>query len=268
MSNALSRLREHFEDELLVAVGRRMEPTPRAQALAPAVRELLVRIDNTMQVQPRFDPQKTDRTFRIAASDYSMAVYIPHVLRVAESDEATANFEFLPLVGAATESLDRGTADVLVIPQRHASLDHPTTPIFDDSFSCLVGADHPKAGGSLKRDEYLAAGHVVMQPVQARGPSIDGDFFLERGLVRRTEVTAYSFSMLAPLLQGTQRIATVQRRLIDIALQYLPVAEVKPDFEMPSIDQCVQWHRLRASDPGLLWLRDVMMKAARHMPRP
>jgi DNA-binding transcriptional LysR family regulator len=31
MSNALARLRQYFDDELLVRVGRRMELTPRAQ---------------------------------------------------------------------------------------------------------------------------------------------------------------------------------------------------------------------------------------------
>ena len=33
VSNALSRLREYFEDELLVQIGRKMEPTPRADNL-------------------------------------------------------------------------------------------------------------------------------------------------------------------------------------------------------------------------------------------
>ena len=55
-SNALSRLREYFEDELLVQVGRRMEPTPRAQGLQEAVREVLVRVDSTIAQQPEFDP--------------------------------------------------------------------------------------------------------------------------------------------------------------------------------------------------------------------
>jgi hypothetical protein len=38
MSNALNRLRQHFDDPLLVQVGRRMELTPRAIALEQPVR--------------------------------------------------------------------------------------------------------------------------------------------------------------------------------------------------------------------------------------
>lgn len=268
MSNALSRLREHFDDELLIAVGRRMEPTPRAQALAPEVRDLLVRIDNTMQVQPRFDPQHSDRAFRIVMSDYSLAVYAPHVVRLAEAEKSSVRFDFLPQVGPATDALERGTADALVVPQRLASLDHPATPLFNDTFSCLVAKDHPLAGTRLSREDFLAAGHVVMQPVQGRGQSVDGDYFLEQGLVRRVEVTAYGFTMLPALLEGTRRIATLQRLLIQKVQEHLPVAEVHPCFEMPRIEQRLQWHRLRASDPGLMWLRDVMMRAARQMPRP
>lgn len=34
LSGALARLREHFDDELVVQIGRRMEPTPLARTLA------------------------------------------------------------------------------------------------------------------------------------------------------------------------------------------------------------------------------------------
>lgn len=266
MSNALARLREHFGDDLLVAVGRRMEQTPRAQALAPVVRDLLVRIDNTMQVQPLFDARHSDRIFRIVVSDYSMSVFVPHLLQVAAQDGASVRFEFLPQYGPATDALERGTADMLVVPLRLASLDHPATPLFQDVFTCLVAHDHPLAGGTLSREDYLAAGHVVMQPSNSAGAAIDGTLLTERGMNRRVEVAAYAFSSLPMLLSGTQRIATLQRRLARLAQAHLPVVELQPLFDMPQLDQRMQWHRLRASDPGLLWLRDAMMRAARTMP--
>ncbi|MEK8026909.1 LysR family transcriptional regulator [Pseudaquabacterium rugosum] len=268
MSNALARLREYFDDELLVPVGRRMEPTARAKALAPEVRDLLVRIDNTMQVQPRFDPTLSDRTFRLAVSDYSMAVYIPHLLRIAAEEAPAVRFEFLPVNGAATDALERGTADVLVIPLRLASLDHPATALFQDRFTCMVAADHPLAGAPLSLADYQAAAHALAHPAPglAQGASIDAGFFLSQGVQRRIEITAYAFSHLALLLPGTLRIATLQRLLVQLAMQHLPVVELVPDFEMPLVDQRMQWHRLRATDPGLIWLRDAMMRAARALP--
>ena len=109
-SNALSRLREYFDDELLVQVGRRMEPTPRAQGLQDAVRDVLVRVDSAIAIQPNFDPATSDRVFRIFVSDYTQMVLLPHVLTLADAARCTARFEFLPQVSNPVSELERGEA--------------------------------------------------------------------------------------------------------------------------------------------------------------
>src|SRR5205085_11334612 len=63
MSNALARLRLYFEDELLVQIGRRMELTPRAEALQDIVRDVLVRVDAGVLTSPSFDFARSDREF-------------------------------------------------------------------------------------------------------------------------------------------------------------------------------------------------------------
>src|SRR5262245_6194957 len=65
MSSALSRLRDYFGDELLVPVGRRMEPTALALSLEPSVRDILQRIRTTVQTRPTFDPATAQRRFRV-----------------------------------------------------------------------------------------------------------------------------------------------------------------------------------------------------------
>ena len=56
MSNALSRLRDYFGDDLLVQSGRKMELTPRAEVLRVPVRDILVRVDASIATAPEFDP--------------------------------------------------------------------------------------------------------------------------------------------------------------------------------------------------------------------
>ena len=74
MSNALGRLRDHFQDKLLVQVGRRMEITPRGLVLREAVRDVLMRIDTTIAAQPEFDPAKSEREFTLLVSDYTLSL--------------------------------------------------------------------------------------------------------------------------------------------------------------------------------------------------
>ncbi len=57
MSGALRRLREHFENELLVRVGRQMELTPLARSLALPVRDALLKVETAVNTQPSFDPR-------------------------------------------------------------------------------------------------------------------------------------------------------------------------------------------------------------------
>ena len=52
MSAALQKLRDYFNDQLLVRVGRDMELTPRGLSLVEPVREALLRIQITLGTQP------------------------------------------------------------------------------------------------------------------------------------------------------------------------------------------------------------------------
>ena len=175
-SNALSRLREYFDDELLVQVGRRMEPTPRAQGLHDAVRDVLVRVDSAIAIQPQFDPATSDRVFRIFVSDYTQMVLAPHVLAMASAERCSARFEFLPQVSNPVSSLERGEADLLILPRDFLSPDHPEEVLYREEFVCVVWADGKLAKGELSFERYLAAGHVVMQPTGSLGESFEAWF--------------------------------------------------------------------------------------------
>lgn len=66
---------------------------------------------------------------------------------------------------------------------------------------------------------------------------------------------------------GTQRIATVHRRLARYAQQFLPVAVLAPPIALPAMVQAMQWHQHRTNDPGLMWLRSQMLRAVVEMDR-
>lgn len=62
MSNALSRLREYFGDELLIKTGQRMTLTPKSEYLSKPVRELLVRIDSEIMTLVDVGPFQARRS--------------------------------------------------------------------------------------------------------------------------------------------------------------------------------------------------------------
>jgi LysR family nod box-dependent transcriptional activator len=81
MSAALQKLREYFEDPLLVRVGRGMQLTPRGPSLVEPVREALLRIQATLGTQPSFDPRTVQRTFTLIVSADALLRVMPAVFR-------------------------------------------------------------------------------------------------------------------------------------------------------------------------------------------
>lgn len=266
LSNALSRLREHFNDELLVQVGRRMELTPRAEALQLAVRDVLLRVDSTILAQPAFDATAADREFRMFVSDFTLATLMPIALQLAAVRAPHVRFQMLPQVDQPQRALDQGEVDLLVIPESYAVPDHPTDLLFEEAFQCVVWS-----GSELGRktqltfEDYVAAGHVVMQPVGSQ-PAFEGWFMQRYGVERRIEITCFSFTALPHLIVGTERIATLHSRLAGQAAASLPLRIFPLPVPMPKMKQMVQWHKYRTLDPGLVWLRALLVEAAGALP--
>lgn len=265
MSNALARLREYFDDELLVQVGRRMELTPRAEALREAVRDVLVRVDTTIATPPAFDATKAEREFNLLVSDYTLQVFMPHVLALAQQQSARGvRFHLRPQVDQPQRMLERGEADLLVIPESYGVPEHPIEVVFEEEFCCLVWSGSRWAGKALSFEDYADAGHVVMQ-TSGGHPALEGWFMQRYGLSRRIEVTTFSFTSLPHLLVGTDRIATVHARVARQAQQSMPLQRLNLPVPMPTMKQAIQWHKYRTRDPGMVWLRELLHEAARVM---
>ena len=264
-SNALARLRSYFDDALLVQVGRKMELTPRAQGMRDAVRDVLVRVDSAIAIPPEFVPASSDRTFRIFASDYTQAVFAPNLLALASQTRCSARFEFLPQVMNPQRELERGEADLLIIPRGFTSPDHPDEVLYRESFVCVMWADSALAQGEWTFERYAAATHVEMRPSSTDTHSFESWFIKRYGLSRRVAVTTYSFAAMPALVVGTHMVATVHERLARQAALALPLAIRRPPFELTAMEQAAQWHKHRTQDPGLTWLRTLLRSAVQRM---
>lgn len=270
MSSALARCRDHFGDALLVPVGRRMEPTARALALAlqAGVRELLIRAQVLLQTEPMFDPAQARRRFSLLLSDYNNALLAPELVRIAEREAPEVTFEFLPQQPGQPPQLmlERSEADLLLIADSLCSGGHPKEVILDDHFVCIACTTHPTIQGTLSLAQFQAAGHVIMSP----GPtlqSVESSALQKLGIERRAEVQTFNFLSIPAMVRGTQRIATVHHRVAQTAMQReaLSLQQLKPPLTIPPVRIAMQWHAHRNADPGLTWLQDMVRRAAKSL---
>ena len=121
MSAALARLREYFNDDILVAHGKRMVPTAHAQDLAPKVARALLDIETLIEAAAVFDPASSERVFRICASDYVTVVLLQPLLVALEKSAPGIGFEISPPSPEALQQLEHGEIDFLLTPEEFAA---------------------------------------------------------------------------------------------------------------------------------------------------
>jgi DNA-binding transcriptional LysR family regulator len=75
---------------------------------------------------------------------------------------------------------------------------------------------------------------------------------------RQVEVVAPSFMSVPGYLIGTDRIATMHRKLADRLVQYRPLATCPVPFDIPPIREAVQWHVTSKNDHAIQWILDQL----------
>lgn len=261
-SSALGRLRDYFGDELLVVKGRHMILTSRAEALIDPVRAVLEQIRTTITVAPPFDPATADRQIRIMASDYSTLVLLSEALADIARDAPSLRFEIQPMHDTPIDALERGYIDLLLTIDYAISTDHPSQILFEDDYVVLGSKDNPALAQPMTRELYFELGHVTARFGKARVPAFDDWFVRRQKQQRRVEVVAPTFLSLPGLVMGTNRIATVHRRMAEAFVRTLPLVMRETPFAIPPIREAIQWHISNGSDPVLGWVVERLALAA------
>jgi LysR family nod box-dependent transcriptional activator len=128
---------------------------------------------------------------------------------------------------------------------------------------CIACAKNKLIRQSLSVRDYLSLSHVAVRfGEQQDVPSLEETFMGRLGQGRRIEVVATGFTLLPQLILGTTRIATIQRRLAEFYASQMPLKIVKLPKQLPKLQEAMQWHAFRNSDPGLVWLRKKLKSFA------
>jgi len=268
MSSALHRLREYFDDELLVRVGRDMELTPRGLALVEPVRDALRGVQSALGTQPRLDPATTNRRFRLMVQDFIGPRLLPPVLaRLAQQAPGIhCHLEHFSQLGIG--KLEHAEID-LVIGVDNAQLfglrEFPdslrSVQLEPVRWVCAVSADHPTVGESLSREEFLQLPHVFARR--------SGDFGADSDAVRRfvpaeidARVTSESVLQVALLLAGTPFLAILPQAIVDYVAPIVRLRTFPVPIALPDARAVAFWHKRSEADPCHAWLRGIVIEEA------
>tara|TARA_R110000868_G_scaffold16872_37_gene74830 strand:- start:5379 stop:6299 length:921 start_codon:yes stop_codon:yes gene_type:complete len=262
MSNALSRLRAYFGDDLLIAHNKRMYPTPFAETLIPQVQAALATMESVVATSRHFDPATSSRTFRVMTSDYiATAVLFPMITRLASAAPGV-RVELLLPSQRRIELLDNGNIDLLITLEAYLTPELPSDFLLEDRYWLVGRADHPALVEGITLETMQAYEHVMVAIGEERLPSF-GDAYLDRiGIQRRVAMTAPNFAMLPWLLQETDWLTLMQGRLAHLMQRNFAIKIVPPPVPIPPLVEMAQYHVTRSNDPGLRWLIDTIRAQA------
>jgi len=264
MSASLKRLRDAFQDDILVMHSKTMVPTPRALALAPEIGRAIVMLRSLISSGTRFDPATSDRSFRIAASDYITTVLIVPLCRDLVDEAPSIRLDISLPTEDTSHRLAKGEFDLALTPHEFVDPQHPTELLLEETHVVVGWEENPLLAGELTLEQFASAGHVAVQIV--RGNAFIENIMTQQGIIRRIEVVAPSFIQVPSLLPKTMRLAMMHGRLARLMAPGLALRVVPAPFEVPLMHEVMQYHSARERDEGLTWLRAKLRAMADRTP--
>ncbi len=275
MSNGLRRLRDLFDDPLLVRTSEGMTPTERALELEPIVREVLTSIDRAVQPRSEFDAENAHRVFRIMASDYAESTLFPSVLGKLRTLAPGLTLDIMTPSDVSFLDVERGKVDMVInrfdsMPQSFHQIH-----LWNDTFTCVLSPENPVLE-DFSLDNYLKANHVwVSKTGMGVGVGVNPDDVQRLGWVdlalnklgkkRQIRVFTRHYQAAMTLAEQNDLIVTLPTRAALLKRDNPRVVLREPPLDIPALELKMAWSPLLQHNPANKWLRKLIADTAREL---
>lgn len=266
VSNALRRLREALDDELLVRNGRNLEPTARGQELWPAVRETLQKLQASLAPSV-FEPAEATNTFVLTMADATAAELMPGLVKVLARDAPGVSLRVVPLTTRDPRKvLEEGAADLAIghFPAVLADLTARAQAgaaetflhhrLFVGDYVCVMRKDHPLTVGEFTLDRFCSASHMLVS-FSGRAFGFIDESLVSLKRTRRVVLTVNQFFTAGKVVVQSDLLTVLPRHFVNVTgyADQLVIRELP--FTVPPIQVDALWHqRLDGASPHA-WLR-------------
>lgn len=272
MSNSLKRLRDLFNDPLLVRTSDGMTPTERASELQPQVREVLARTESLMVPDQVFVPEESNRVFRIMTSDYAEATLVPHIVRRLRQEAPKIVLDFLTPSDVTYADMEQGRVDLAINRFNEMPRSFYQVTLWRDTFSVLLNRHNP-----LLRDysleTYLQGQHIWVSKTGfgvgfgMNPDKLDGLGWIDQALARLGESRTISiftrhYQMPALLAMNNDLVATLPSRVARMQAENPNLVIMPPPFVIPKLELKMAWSPLVHHNAAHRWFRRLIQEEA------
>jgi len=283
VSHSLARLREMLDDELFIRTVGGMQPTARALAMAPLVREALKTLEAAIGL-PKFDPGSSTKQFTIAANDFTTMIVAPHLLQIFKAEAPHVDIVIRPVTRIdLAEQIDLGRIDAAIGTFSNAPQRFKSNLLFEYD-DVLIARSLGKLD-TMTTEQLSRLDIVVVSFGGEQEGAVDG-FISERGMARRSEMydraafeQAFSVSERVPriavslphflalpaLLEGSSLAAIVPRPLADALASTHSISIYELPYPTTRLEVRSLWHERNEGDASQEWLHGIMRRATEHL---
>ena len=281
ISHALNRLRHVLKDELFVRGPDGMQPTERAAEIAPRLRQGLLQLQLAL-APSEFVPERTDRRFTIACTEYAGAVIVPPVIERLRERAPHASLVVLPSNAGVAETVRSGRADLAIGSFRRFPDWFESEPLLNENRVWVMSADNPASGGELTLERLAELPHLVVVATGEDERAVEGyvvDHGVERlvtrsdagvlqgalaarGLRRDIAVSTPHFLAALAAVSRSDIAALLPRRLATGLMGCYNLVLFDPPYEAPSFQVMSLWHRENGDQPAIAWMRKLLREVA------
>lgn len=267
VSQSLGRLRDFFDDPLLVKAGNGMEPTALGETLQGHVADILNLIDKTILVHEAFDPAAAAGSLNICLTDMGEFALLPPLMHYLQDaapnmDVRTLNIPEERLV----EAMAAGRIDLAIAGPLGDVSELKQQKIFEHELVALVNPKCPLPD-MLNAQDYVSLPHIALDSPMVKRVYLD--ITLANLGVRRTIKVRTANALVQPYLLDSQThlIATTTRLFAEKAATIHDLRILRFAFDMPRIPVYQYWHRRFDKDGMSQWLRTLIHRTTADLAR-
>jgi len=256
-SHGLTRLRLLIKDPLFVRTPGGVQPTPKADRLAQAVRAALGVLEEALNESAGFDPLHSRKVFRIHMSDIGEGRFLPPLMTVLRERAPGVRVETMPLPRKEIgDALDSGRVDFAFgfLPSVKET---QRVQLLKDRYVVLLRKGHPftrRRRGSPPLMERLRELEFVAVRTHADTLRILQLSQLED----RVRLTTEHFMVLPDIVRATDLAVVMPRNIARGFARDGGYAIVEPDFALRDFTVSLHWSRRFEAEPGNRWLRELI----------
>jgi DNA-binding transcriptional LysR family regulator len=253
-SHALQRLRQHLQDDLFVRTGSKMQPTPFAEQIYPAVKNALFAIQNISVQHQQFRPEMI-QSLKIAVHDEIEPMVFPKLVQ---------HFQQLNLdIQLSSMKLDRKNiaadlasqqVDFVLDMEQHIAEKIYFERLVQDEF--VVCSQLPEMNENI----YLASLHIGVSS-RRTGVLLEDIYLSKKQYSRQILLRCQHYSTALQILeQQSAAVLTIPKNVL-AHLQLAPCLNIfSVPVEVPKINMGMYWHKDLQENKRHQFLREEIFK--------